>query len=626
MRDRSYPPSSLAFDWTMAVLAVLLMAGIIQDGWAHGHGLVDQSFLTPWHAIMYACMLMSGIGLGIVGLRNLSLGYRFRHGLPSGYWTSLIGVIVFLTGGIFDLLWHTLFGIEGADISALVSPSHLWLALGAALVFVGPIRSIAYRYDEKAGGWAVTGPAVLAAAALLTLLAFFTQYASLLADFTPEQIMTADTADLTGPELFSIRADGSYQTRLITLAKHGMYDAATSPDGRFIACRLQASTRSGGLPPSDIYIANAAGSAAVRIMHSGRHDAQPAWSPDGRRLAYVSMPAQTSGKFQILTVNREGTDGHVIVNGSTTVQSPSWSPDGTSIVFQSRNGLNQQLAVVPASGGPVRWLSSTIGGAEPFWSRSGLILFRNAAGTLMTTDANGSVATSLNVRGAQPAFSPNGKQIAYVSSAGGADQIFIASAEGAHPRNVTKLAAQDASHPAWRSNGELIFTAAGRPKPTYGNFARARSMDEIIISSLLMMGLVLMLVRRWRMPLGAITVLLAYYSIALATQKDTYWDVPAAIITGIVADSMLAVLRSRARIANGFYTFAFIVPFVMSAGYIACVRLHDGLLAWPPHMILGAPFIAGFVGLLVSFCFISPVACGSPSTSGVPTTVGSVHG
>ncbi len=74
MRNPAYPPSSLTFDWIMAILAALLMGGVIQDGWAHAHGLVDQSFLTPWHAIMYSCMVLNGIVLGVMGLRNLRRG------------------------------------------------------------------------------------------------------------------------------------------------------------------------------------------------------------------------------------------------------------------------------------------------------------------------------------------------------------------------------------------------------------------------------------------------------------------------------------------------------------------------------------------------------------------------
>ena len=612
MRNPSYPPSSLTFDWLMAALAALLMCGVIQDGWAHAHGLVDQSFFTPWHAIMYSCMVLNGIVLAIMGLRNLARGYTFRRGLPYGYWTSLIGVIVFATGGVFDLFWHTLYGIE-TDITGLISISHLWLAIGGALVFVGSLRSIANRYDQNSGGWKITGPAILSVIALLMLLGFFTQYASPLADSTDESILAPNRGGITSGELYAVHPDGSHETRLLTIANHDIWGAAISRDGKHVAYRVQIGT-TGGIEPADIYVANSDGTHAVRITHSGRHDTQIAWSPDGKRLAYVSMPAGTSGNFSIITVNRDGSGARTIVDGTTTVQNPSWSPEGSSIVYQSRNGLHQQLAVIPANGGAPRWLASTIGGAEPFWSRSGSIFFSKDDGTLGVTDASGGTAKPLNLHGSESAASPDGKRIAYTSTDNGAAQIFIANTDGSHPVDVTRLAAQDAGHAAWRSNNELVFTAAGRALPIYTSIGKAYSEDAFIISTVVLMGLLLMLVRRWRMPLGSMTAILTFYSIALAAQSDTYFDIPAAIATGIVADVLLAALKDRARSGMGFYAFSFVVPFVMAATYIIAVSVQDRGLGWPPNMIFGTPFIAGFVGLLISYCFAPPLAVHEPSS------------
>jgi hypothetical protein len=109
------------------------------------------------------------------------------------------------------------------------------------------------------------------------------------------------------------------------------------------------------------------------------------------------------------------------------------------------------------------------------------------------------------------------------------------------------------------------------------------------------------------MPFGAITVLLALYAIALATQADTYWDIPGVVAVGIVADTSIALLKERVRTGNTFYAFAFAVPFLLTAAYVASVRVYDGTLGWPPNMIIGAPFIAGIAGLLVSFCFAPPL-------------------
>src|SRR5271165_3665085 len=107
----AYPASSPAFDWSMALLSAVLMGGVIQDGWAHAHGQVDQSFLTPWHAILYSAMALNGIVLGAIAVLNLNRGYPVARTLPYGYWLALGGVILFAVGGGADLVWHMLFGI-----------------------------------------------------------------------------------------------------------------------------------------------------------------------------------------------------------------------------------------------------------------------------------------------------------------------------------------------------------------------------------------------------------------------------------------------------------------------------------------------------------------------------------
>ena len=609
MRTSEYPASSLPFDWLMAVLAVLLMGGVIQDGWAHGHGLVDQSFLTPWHAIMYGCMALSGIVLGITGVRNLKRGYSFRRGLPFGYWTAAIGVLLFITGGVFDSIWHTLFGIE-TDINGLISVSHLWLALGGALVFAGPLLSIAHRYDARSGGWKIAGPAILSVLATITLLGFFTQYAQPIGDTNVEQILAPEPAGASGGQLYSVRADGTRETRLSVMTGSDMWGSSASPDGRRIAFRVQRYSSVQNLVPSDIYVADADGTHAVRISHSGRHDTQVSWSKDGTHLAWVSMPAGTSGNFSIVTAAVDGSGKRTVVDGSTTVQNPSWSPDGKWIAFQSRNGLHQQIAVVPATGGAVKWLSATVDGTEPSWSTSGAIVFTGSDGTLQLTGAAGATAKPLGVRGIEASLSPDGKRVAYTADANGASQIFIAGVNGTHPFDATQLSGMDASHASWRSNSELVFTASGHPNAAYTFIGRAYSEDAFIISSIVVMGMLLLLVRRWRMPLGAMTLILGLYSGAMASQADTYFAIPAGIAAGVFADVLLLALRERARAGGGFYAFAFAVPFVLCVAYETAVRYHDGGLGWPFNMALGSPFIAGFAGLLVAFCYAAPLAAG----------------
>lgn len=610
-RASAYPPASLTFDWIMGVLAVILMGGVVQDGWAHSHGLVDQSFLTPWHAILYGTMALNGIVLGTIAVRNAIQGYPLRYALPFGYWTSLAGVILFAIGGAFDLWWHTRYGIE-IDINALISPSHIWLALGGALIFCGPLRSIAARYGPQSVGWKITGPAVLSALALLALLGFFTQYAQPIGD-NEESIVIGYHEPQTGGALYSVRSDGTRETRLLTIAGSDIWGAAVSPDGKHVAFRVGTAKS----PASDIYIANIDGTHSRRVTHSGRHDTQPAWSPDGKRIVFVSIPAGTSGDYVLETMNADGSGLKTIVAGVTEKLQPAWSPDGKFIAYQTRNSLHQQIAVVPAAGGPSSWLEAAVDGAQPAWARDNRVAFVNADGSIAVTTLTGNTAKELLRNAQMPAWSSDAKKLAYIRDAGGDAQVFVTDLVNGRTVNVSQLAGLDASRPAWTAQGNLLFTATGRPVPATTFLGLAYSEDANLIEAIVVAGIALLLIRRWRMPFGAMTFLLGFFAIAMAFQSNLFWEIVAAVITGLLADIAIAILGERARNGFWFYAVGFGIPAVLFTLYLIIAKLTlPGGLGWPPNMIAGSPFIAGFAGLLIAFCFDPPLR--SPAESSQP--------
>jgi hypothetical protein len=177
-----YPAPSLRFDWWMTGLSMLFMAGLWVDGWAHFHGQVDDSFFTPWHFLFYGSFGIVALFLGYQQVQNTRRGYAFTRALPQGYWLSLMGVVLFAVGGLGDMVWHTLFGIEGGS-EALTSPTHLMLALGMGLVFSGPLRSAWSRVNAgQMRGWGQLGPVLIVTTLLFTLVCFFISYVHPLVD------------------------------------------------------------------------------------------------------------------------------------------------------------------------------------------------------------------------------------------------------------------------------------------------------------------------------------------------------------------------------------------------------------------------------------------------------------
>lgn len=161
----SGPPASNWLTWGVCLSAAWFGTGLYLDGWAHTHELPD-TFFTPWHGVIYSGFLVAALFLVSTFVRQ-----RLRkQAMPTGYELSLVGVGLFLLGGVADLLWHTFLGIE-ANLSAEYSPPHLVLATAGLLIATGPLRA-AWNAEQRdrASIWA----AILSLALLLSIFTFFT--------------------------------------------------------------------------------------------------------------------------------------------------------------------------------------------------------------------------------------------------------------------------------------------------------------------------------------------------------------------------------------------------------------------------------------------------------------------
>jgi hypothetical protein len=161
------------FDWLVIAASAWLLGGLYWDGWAHGYGLPD-SFWTVWHAAFYSGFAACAVVILGAVARARPHAPSWRDAIPAGYGAAVAGVFMFGFGGAFDMVWHTLFGIElGTD--ALLSPSHLALGVGIALIVSGPLLA-AWRRGAS-GGLVAQLPAVLSLTALLCTFTFFSLFA-----------------------------------------------------------------------------------------------------------------------------------------------------------------------------------------------------------------------------------------------------------------------------------------------------------------------------------------------------------------------------------------------------------------------------------------------------------------
>ncbi len=190
------PRDSITYDWAFLIPCTWLMIGVTLDGWAHNHVPSLETFFTPWHGVLYSGYLAIAVFLLVTLVLNHRRGYTWQRALPAGYGLSLFGAAIFAIGGVLDLLWHTLFGIE-KSVEALLSPTHLMLAFGAILMLGGPFRSAWLRQPSEG----VTEgrnlfPMLFSLAYMLTILTFFTQFANPIANSFADQHTIEGLVDL----------------------------------------------------------------------------------------------------------------------------------------------------------------------------------------------------------------------------------------------------------------------------------------------------------------------------------------------------------------------------------------------------------------------------------------------
>ncbi len=252
--------------------------------------------------------------------------------------------------------------------SRIAAPRRSWLfvaAIGAIGVVLGAFAGARLFAPSAAKGAAVSSQARVAALTQLTDIPGLQYAPNLSSDGKNLLYVASDGGD---EDVFLLRVGGENTVNLTEAFGANDYDPAFSPDGERIAF---ASKREGG----GLFVMGATGESPTRIATEGAH---PSWSPDGRRIVYSTerVPDPFSrGTVASLWVVEVATGEKQRIYEGDAVQ-PVWSPSGRRIAFWSADEGQRDLRTIPAEGGSFAPAThDTATDWDPFWSPDGLWLY-----------------------------------------------------------------------------------------------------------------------------------------------------------------------------------------------------------------------------------------------------------
>ena len=253
----------------------------------------------------------------------------------------------------------------------------------------------------------------------------------------------------------------SGEQRQVTFAHSEDFHPSWAPDGSRI---VFASNRGGA--DFDLYTVDENGQNLNRLTNSAGHDTQPDWSPDGNKIAFTSE--QDGGTAQVYLLNVQTGHQQKLTQSNYRTAYPRWSPDGTQVAFLSAIADREPRAfrgIWQARSDGTLLKSLIIGGEyndEPAFSPDGKRIaftsLRDDNFDIYTFDVDSLQILRLTRDTSfdyQPSWSPDGKHLVFVSNRTGNLDIHRINAKGGGIVNLTQNET-DEYRPAWSPRGDMI--------------------------------------------------------------------------------------------------------------------------------------------------------------------------
>ena len=184
----------------------------------------------------------------------------------------------------------------------------------------------------------------------------------------------AFASDVTGlPQIWLMNSDGTAQ-RQITDMEEGACQPAWSPDGARLAFISPCGGNQETYPGAGIFITNWDGSETIQLPSAPGGDFDPAWSPDGNKIAFTSL--RDYNRAQIYEINLEDNSVRSLSANTVRDSQPAWSPEGIEIAFITTRRGPYQIWIMDQAGEDAVLLSrsGSLKDTHPDWSPDGQVI------------------------------------------------------------------------------------------------------------------------------------------------------------------------------------------------------------------------------------------------------------